>query len=205
MRDAADDVGPELDRLAHQRRAAVEGKDALLRERHELQVDQAADFLAQVGESAQRGELRIAHVDMAAHVLDAAGQLPAQHLAYPAPDIVVGQVGDPLGPDRDALEQRAGDIRPGLPDRQHRVEVDVRLDQRRRDETSAQVNGLRRGGARVHGREHAARDPEIGQCLGTGQPGIAQDQVDHPPIIPRRQCPRPSALSFAARFCRRGN
>ena len=107
VRDAADDVGTQLDGLAHQLPAAVEAQDALLRECDELQVDQAADLLAQVDQRAQRAQLRIAHVDMTADMLDAAGELPAQDLTDPRLHVVVGQVGDPLGPDGDALEQGA--------------------------------------------------------------------------------------------------
>ncbi len=82
MRDPADHVGADLDGRAHQLLAAVETEDALLRERDKLQVDHAADLFAQVREGSQRRELRIADVDVAANVLNAAGQLPAQDLAH---------------------------------------------------------------------------------------------------------------------------
>ncbi len=116
VRDPADDVGAQLNGLAHQLPAAVEAQDALLREGDELQVDQAAYLLAQLDEGPQRAQLRIAHIDVAADMLDAAGQLPAQDLPDPRLHVLAGQAGHPLGPHRDALEQRAGHVRPRLTD-----------------------------------------------------------------------------------------
>ena len=66
--------------------------------------------------------------------------------------VLDGQVGDPLGPDRDALEQRAADVGPRLADGEHGVEVDVRLDQRRGDQPAAEVDLLRRSVGPVAGR-----------------------------------------------------
>ncbi len=54
MRDPADDVGPDFHRLAHQLPTAVEAENPLLREGHELQIDEAAHLLAQIDERAQR-------------------------------------------------------------------------------------------------------------------------------------------------------
>ena len=48
VRDAADDVGAELDGLAHELATAVERKDAELRKRDELQVDLAARLLSKL-------------------------------------------------------------------------------------------------------------------------------------------------------------
>src|SRR5215469_9921358 len=143
MRDTADHVRAELSGPAHELAAAVEAEDAQLRERDELQVDQAPDLLAQIDQGAQRGQLRIADIDVAPDVLHAAGQLPPQHLPHARLDVCVGEVGDPVSPDRDALEQGARDIRPWLANGQYRVKMYVRLHQRRRDEPAAEVDGLR--------------------------------------------------------------
>ena len=46
-RDAADDVGAEVDRLADQVLGAGVAEQPVLRERHDLEVDHAAELLAQ--------------------------------------------------------------------------------------------------------------------------------------------------------------
>jgi len=143
----------------------------------------AAYLLAQVDQRAQRPQLRVAHVDVAADMLDAAGELPAQDLPDPGLHVLVGQVSDPLGPHRDALEQRAGHVRPRLADGEDRVEVDVRLDQGRCDQPPAQVNELGGGRARVSGDQPPLVDAEIGQRVLPGHPGVAKNQVDHLDIM----------------------
>ena len=107
VRNGADDVDAHVDGLAHQLLAAVERHDALLRKRDQLQRDLVADLLAQLGQRPDRPQLRIAHVDVAAHELDAVGELPPQHCPDPLLDVVDGQLLHAVRPDRDALEKRA--------------------------------------------------------------------------------------------------
>ncbi len=116
---------------------------------------------------------------MAPDVLYAAGELPAQDLAYPRLDVGVAEVRYPVGPDGDALEQRARHIGPRLAHGQRRIEVDVRFDERRSHQASAQVDGL--GGGRVvtDGDDDAVGDTEIGWRVLPGQLRIAEDEVDH--------------------------
>ena len=149
-------------------------------------VDHAADLVAQVDERAERAKLGVADVDVAADVLDAAGQLPAQDLPDAALHVLVGQLADALGPDGDALEQRAGLVRPGLADGEHGVQVNVRLDQRRRYQAPAEVDGLRCGRAVVAGGDdHAVADADVGTAVLARDPRVAEDQVDHGAIISR--------------------
>ena len=129
-------------------------------------------------------EVRVADVDVAADVLDAAGELPAQDLADSRLHVVVGQVLDPLGPDGDALEERAGDVGSWLADREHRVEVNVRLDQRRGDQTALEIDGL--GGWRLRSRARSrSRRFEplsmsyVGDVVLSGYSGVTEDQVGH--------------------------
>jgi hypothetical protein len=185
VRDAADHVRAQPDGPAHEFLAALEAEDALLRERDKLEVDQAAYLLAQVGQSPQRRQFRIADVDVAADVLYAAGQLPAQDLAYPRLHVLVGEVLHPLSPDRDALEQRPGDIGPGLPDGEDGIQVDVGLDQRGSDQPPAQVNGLRRRRAIRPGHDHAIGDRNVRKRVLACQPRVTQEQIDHAPIMAR--------------------
>src|SRR5215472_7810833 len=89
VRDAAHDVSTERDRLAHQLAAAIETEYALLGEGNQLNVDQSAYLLAQVDQGAQRSKLRVADIHVAANMLDAAGELPAQDLPYAGLDVGV--------------------------------------------------------------------------------------------------------------------
>ena len=107
VRDAADDVGAELGRLAHKFTAAVERHDAELRKCDQLQIDLPAGLFTNLDQCAKRGQRRVAHVDVTAHVLHAVRQLPAQYLAHAGLHVVRREVFDPLAPDRDAFEQRA--------------------------------------------------------------------------------------------------
>src|ERR1019366_4436010 len=114
VRDAADDVGTELDGFTHKFAAAIEGHDAELRKCHQLQINLPARFFTNLDQGPQRGEFGIAHVDVASNVLHAVGQLPAQDLADPALHVVDREVLDALAPHRDAFEQRARSVRPRL-------------------------------------------------------------------------------------------
>ena len=132
-------VGPQLDGPPHQRFAVREGEDALLRERHQLQRHLPGDLLAQLQQRPQRRQLGVADVDVAADEQHAVRELPAQHRPDPLLDVLDGQILDPLAPDRDALEQRAG----------HGCSAAARPSARRRDGCAARPApaspGSRRG------------------------------------------------------------
>jgi hypothetical protein len=66
----------------------------------------------------------------------ALGDLPQDRLARPALDVIVRERGLPLGPRLDALDERAGLVVARLADGQDGVEVDVGIDQRRREEAA---------------------------------------------------------------------
>src|SRR5687768_9855220 len=116
---------------------------------------------------------------MAPHEQDAIGKLPAQHRSDPPLDVFDRQVLDALAPDRDPLEERAGPVVAGLPDRQDGVEVDVRLDQGRRDERAGRVDrlaGTARGLRCVH--DSAVADRDVGDAGRARQAGVADQQVE---------------------------
>src|SRR5450432_1247897 len=71
MRNAADDVSAEFDRLAHEFTTAVERHDAELRKRDELQIDLAARLFTNLDQRPQRSEVRVTDVDVTSHVLHA--------------------------------------------------------------------------------------------------------------------------------------
>ena len=88
---------------------------------------------------AERDQLGVAHVDVRADEAGALGHLPEDRLARPVLDVLVGQVRLALGPGQDALDERARLVVARLADRQHRVEVDVRVDEGRREEAALRV------------------------------------------------------------------
>jgi len=71
-------------------------------------------------------------------------ELPAEHGPDAALHVLDAEALHTLGPDRDAFEQRARLVVTGFADREHRVQVDVRLYQRRRHQSPAQVDDLLR-------------------------------------------------------------
>src|ERR1700694_4708256 len=86
----ADPVDPHVDGAAHQVLAVVERHDALLREGDQLDRHLVADLLAELDERPHRLELGVADVDVAAHELDAVGELPAQDRPDPLLPVVDG-------------------------------------------------------------------------------------------------------------------
>ena len=164
VRDAADHVGAELDGLAHQLPAAVEAEDALLRERDQLQVDQAArpPRAGRPARAAPRSSGSQTSTWLRTCWTPQASCQRSTCRTRACTSSTVRSC-DPLGPDRDALEQRAGHVRPRLADGEHRVEVDVRLDQRRRDQPAVRGRWSRRASRRVDGDDPAVVDAEVGE------------------------------------------
>ena len=175
--NGADHIDAHFDRLAHQLLAALEREDPLLGKGHELQGHLVADLLAQLQQGAHRPQLGVAHVDMAAHELHAVGELPAQHGAHTALDVVDAERLDALRPDGDALEKGARLVVPRLAHREHRVEVDVRLDQGRRDQRAAQVYDL--SGLGLGGGDSAVQDADLPVGRLPRQPRAAEEQIQH--------------------------
>src|SRR5229473_1244744 len=116
-------------------------------------------------------------IDVAAHELDPVGELPPEHGTDAALDIVDGQVLDPLGPDGDALEQRPGLVVPRLADGEHGIEVDMGLDQRRRDQRSPQVDDL--AGLGLGLGDPPVPDADLPRVCLPGDPGALQEQIEH--------------------------
>jgi hypothetical protein len=129
--DAADDVAAQAHRLAHELLAIREAEDPVLREGDQAQVDDVGHLGLELEEGLERDEVRVADVDVAADEARALGDFPADRLARSGLDVLVGQRGLALGPGLDALDQRAGLVVARLADRQDRIEVDVRVDERR--------------------------------------------------------------------------
>ena len=177
VRDGAHHVDAHVDRAPHQILASVERHDALLRKRDELQLHLVADLLTQLDERANRAQLRVADVHVAAHELDAVGQLPAQHGADAALDVVDAQQVDALGPDGDALEQGAGQVVARLADGEHGVEVDVGLDEGRRDQGAPEVQDL--AGLGLGRGYQPVPNPDLPSLRLPREAGALQEQIEH--------------------------
>ena len=119
-------------------------------------------------------------------------------------------------PDGDALVQRAADV--GLQvRRQHRVEMDVRVNQRARDEPARAVDRLAGLGRdpRLHGHDALAFDGDVGRAhrlVLVRDERVLQNDVHTrlPPcgpaarVIPRSPAFSPKARPFASRTGERG-
>src|ERR1700730_13917239 len=182
MRDPADDVGAQLDRLPHQSLPIGKGLDPLLGKGDQLERDLIREFLLQLHKRPERGQLRIADVDVAADEEDAVRDLPAQHLRDPTLDVLERQVLNPLAPDRDAFEEGTAEILAGLADGEHGVEVDVRLDQGGCEQVAPGVDHLAGGGrlrAGGGGNDPVALDGHARQGGRAGQAGIGDQEIQH--------------------------
>ncbi len=185
VRDAADHVAAEAHRLAHQLLAVGEGEDPVLREGDQPQVDQVAHLVAQLEQGAQRHEVRIADVDVGPDQAGPLGHLPQDRLASAPLHILDGERGLALGPGQDPLDQRPGLVVARLADSEHRIEVDVRIDQRWREQRPLGIKHRRRTGIQLpawaDGGDAAVADSDIdrfgSEPAGWMDPCVADDQV----------------------------
>src|SRR5205823_4462115 len=101
----------------------------------------------------------------------------AQCLAHPLLYVLEGERLHPVGPDGDALEQGAGLVVAGLADRQHRVQVDMRLDEGWCHQGAAEVEDLPRIGLR--GDPAAVAHGQLRGSVESGDARVANQQVEH--------------------------
>ncbi len=144
----------------------------------------AAHGLAQLQERLQAGELGVGGVGVGADVEDALGGLPAEELGGALDHVLARDPPFPLGPDLDPLEERPGPVPSRLPRRERRVQVHVRLDERRREEPPRGVYLARRRpvDAGRHALNVSSGDGHVNEAAV--EPGSAQDQVKHNPVSP---------------------
>ena len=122
-----------------------EGQDPVLGKGDEAEVDDVAELLAKLQQGAERGERRVADVDVGADESSPLGDLPEDRLAGPRLHVLVGQRWLPLGPGEDPLDERARLVVARLADGQDGIEVDMGVDERRRQEPTlgVELDGLR--------------------------------------------------------------
>ena len=160
VRDAADAVDAEPERVLEPLLVAVAREDAVLRERGDLHRAEVGDLVAQPQEAAHHRLVLARDVGVRADEERPLRDRPAHDLARALEDVLLGEARLQLAPDVDALDQRAGLV-PARPARgERRVEMEVAVDERRRDEACVRVDLLRAvGGERL-------ADPRPASVLG---------------------------------------
>ena len=126
---------------------------------------------------------------MAAHVQDAIGDLPAQHLIDTSDDIVMGEHRLALRPAGDALPQRAALVPPRLTGSQAGVHMHVWLDVRRAEHGPAHVDFLSHAfdadSGALHRSKAALVDEHVDEALRRStrrsQSAIADHKLHHTP------------------------
>ncbi|MCY1414713.1 hypothetical protein D9M71_301720 [compost metagenome] len=176
VRDTADHVGAEADRLFHQLATFGEGFDAFLREGDDLHVQQMTVLLAQFEHGLQGGEAGIGHVDVRAHMLDAMRDQHLQGAAGALPGVLGGDAGLAFGPAFDAFEQRAAHVPARLAGGQHGIQMDMRLDEGRHHQIAAGIHVVllryEGCGLRVDGGDQRAFQYKAVQAFPVAQTGI---------------------------------
>ena len=139
---------------------------------------------------------------MGADEARALGDLPIDRLLGPGLHRFEGADLLLPAPDGDALVQRAADV--GLQVRgEHRIEMDVRIDQRARDEPAGAIDHLAGLGrdSRLDGHDALALDGDVGRAHGlvlVRHEGVLQNDV-HTRLPPLRT-QRPRQVTFACIF-----
>ncbi|MNE15925.1 hypothetical protein D3C80_1088510 [compost metagenome] len=160
MRNAADHIGADGHRFGHQRPAVGVRLDPLLREGDNLQVDQLAYFVTHLDHGLERGEFRVGHIDVGAHILDSVVHQHADGPFRPYLDVFMGGDFLALSPAFDAFEQGTAHVPPGFAGSQCGVEVDMRLDKGRHHQVLPCVQVM--GG---NGRHHLGLRHDGGNAL----------------------------------------
>ena len=140
VRDRADAVRAEPQRLLHERLAARIRVEPVLRERDHLDRHEIPHLLAQREQRLKRHEPRRRHIDMRADILHAREHLRADGRERPRADRRLRIRRLHLRPAPDPLEERPRAVPPARVDR---VEMDVRLHIRRDHELPAEIHALR--------------------------------------------------------------
>ena len=145
MRYAADDVDAERERTAQVRERARRAQHSILRKRDELHVEIGLHARANVDQRLDGEQPRITDVDMRADREQALGDGPVAVRERALDDRVLRERGLQLAPQRDPFEQRSAGVDARHPVRQRRVHVEMRVDERRRQQVAAAVERARSG------------------------------------------------------------
>ena len=102
-------------------------QDAVLGESHDLNVHVVPDFLPQLQDGLQGGELRVVDIHVGTHILDAVGRLHPDSLVDPLLHLLLGEEGLVLLPALNAFKQGSGEVPAGTARGQAGVQVYVGL------------------------------------------------------------------------------
>ena len=137
--DAADAVDAELDRVLEALLVALVREDPVLRERRHLDRAEVGELVAHAEEPAHHRVVLAGDVRVRANEERALRDRPADDLARALEDVLLGERRLQLAPDVDPLDQRARLVPARLARRERRVEMEVAVDERRRDEPALGV------------------------------------------------------------------
>ena len=164
VRDRADGVHTHFRRAAHEVASVGEGLNALLREGDQLQGHGVLEFLAQIDKRAKGRQVRVGHVDVRAHVLDAELRLLTKCAARAILDVLVGQGLLALAPHLDALEEGSAFVVTRLSRGQRRIQVNVGFDVGGQNQLAREIAdffAFTRRQSRADFRELSVRDADV--------------------------------------------
>ena len=161
MRDAADAVDAEPDRVLEALLVAVAREDAVLRERGDLDRAEVGELVAHAQQPAHHRVVLARDVGVRADEQRALRDRPAHDLGRAVEDVLLRQRRLQLAPDVDALDQRAALVPARLAGGERRVEMQVAVDERRRDEPALDSRSSRF--ASPLDDEPAAVDVQVGE------------------------------------------
>ena len=207
VRNAADHVHAEIERPLEQLQggqpalrivaARVVAQHALLRKGDQLQIEIGRHPPTHLEHRFDCDHARIRGIDMTTDGEQAAGNRLIAIGERPLDDRLAGQVGLEFAPDRDALKQRPRLVQPRAAQRHGGVHMEMRIDERRRQQQAAGVDlatgcGLRQHRMRLDRRNALALDGNIDTDPPVGQRRIANHQIEHLSALP---CGRVSSVT----------
>ena len=142
MRDAADDIHPEVERALEIAGGGRRTEIPVLREGHELQIEIRLHLRPDVDERFDGEQAVVADVDMAADRKQALRHGEVAIAERALGHRLVRQMRLQFAPQRNAFEERAGLVEARLAERQSRVHVEMAIDEGRREEKPTRVERL---------------------------------------------------------------
>ena len=181
MRYAADHVHAEIERALQVAKAVGRAQQAILREGHQLQIEVGRDALPYLKQGLHGQQAEVAGVHMRTNGQQTTGHRPVAVAQGALDDSVVGQLGLEFPPQGNAFEQRAAFVHAWLAIGQGRIEMEMRIDERRAEQQPLGVERFVRGGSQPFGHfgDAAVLDGDGHAGAAIGQRGVANKQVKH--------------------------
>jgi len=179
MGNSADHVGAQFDRPPHLRLSAGKGVYPVLGKGDDLDVHDILHRFPDLGERADGREGRVGRVRVGPYVPHPRRNLPFYRFHRIPDDHVFGQEFFPLAPNLDSLEKGSRFVEPRVADAEYGVEMQVRIDERRRNEMPRRIDFAVRpcGKFRREGGKQSPFDSDIPKGFFAPQPAIPEDYV----------------------------